>query len=112
MIKTTLYLTHATNPDDIIFIKEMSTGLYEVSYEPNDSKKHRTFLLSHVDTMSYISDILKSLDHDSDPFDHVQVTTAIHPTIMYNAADFVDIRVRHHVEDMVNMALRTPVCCA
>lgn len=110
MIKATLFLTHATNSDDIIMIKEMSAGLYELTYEPNDSDKHRTFLLSHIDTMSYISDIMKSLDHDVDPFVHVQVTTAIHPSILYNAADLADSRVRHGVEDMINMALRTPVC--
>jgi hypothetical protein len=40
---------------------------------------------------------------------NVQVSTAIHPTIMYDANDLADTDIRHRVEDMIHMALRTKV---
>jgi hypothetical protein len=43
--------------------------------------------------------------HDTDPFESLQVETAIHPAILYHISDFDEQHVRRLVEDTVDSAL-------
>jgi hypothetical protein len=111
MSLVTIFLTQNGEKDDIIRITRDSEyrSVYAVTYQANDVSKRRTFYLGENDTMNYLSDVFKSLDFDTAPFVNVQVSTAIHPTIMYDANDLADTDIRHRVEDMIHMTLRTKV---
>lgn len=111
MSLVTIFLTQSGEKDDIIRITRDSEyhSVYAVTYQANDVSKRRTFYLGENDTMNYLSDVFKSLDLDTAPFVNVQVSTAIHPTILYSVADLGSTCIRHQVEDMIHMVLRTKV---
>jgi hypothetical protein len=65
----------------------------------------RSFYLGHEEAIEYITNILRSLPFDSDPYEHLQVETSIHPTVLYRVSDLVDRNVRYLIEDMVASAI-------
>ena len=99
--------------DDIIVIRTMaiSPELFHVSYQPGDTSTRVTYeaSMSRGATMDYVTDVLKSMRYDVDPFDRVQVLTDIHPSVMYSVADLEDVTTRKLVENMVYACLRTRV---
>ena len=111
MSLVTIFLTQNDAKDDIIRISrdDEYRSMYVIDYQANDVSKMRKFYLGENDTMNYLSDVFKSLDLDTAPFVNVQVSTAIHPTIMYSVADLGCHCIRHQVEDMIHMVLRTKI---
>jgi hypothetical protein len=65
--------------------------------------------MSRGSVMSYITDILKSLKYDVDPFDRVQVMTCLHPSVMYSVEDLESGIARRNIEDIIYTALRAQV---
>jgi hypothetical protein len=113
--KVTLYLLHKdddNSPDDVIIISQHPdvAGLYRVVYRPGEfARSSYVFVSSYIEVMNYVSDIIRSLDWDVDPFYRLQVSTSMHPSIIYDVADLGCDRNRRRVEDMIATALRTPV---
>ena len=113
MLKVTLYIQRdgSSANDDTIRIYEVDEydDMVRVTYSTPELRKDAEFFMTVPNAMRYISDTLKSLRHDSSPFEHVQVTTQIHPSILYHVADLDDCCIRHLIEDTVEMAIRRPV---
>jgi hypothetical protein len=78
-------------------------------YSTSELKKNATFSLPVSKAMLYIRDTLKSLRHDSMPFEYVQVTTRIHPSVLYHVSDLDDDDIRYLIEDTVESAIRLQV---
>jgi hypothetical protein len=112
MLKATLHFVTKTNQDDIlrIFDDDVYTDMYRVVFKPHDvSTGVNELYLSYHDLQDYVSTILKSLDHDTDPFEYVQVMTPIHPSIMYHTCDLESTETRWHLEDMIFLACRKSI---
>lgn len=116
MIKTTLrFLRHGALPDvdDVITIYTVptSTELFRVLYAPGDSgsRAHYECQMTRSGVLEYVSDILKSMRYDVDPFDRIQISTDLHPTVMYSVADMDNSLVRKNLENMVYTSLRVRV---
>lgn len=114
MIKTTLYLTRSGKGrahDDVIQVSENgeSRDLFDVRFTTPELRKSKTFTFTESKVMDYISDILRALPIDMDPFENVQLTTAIHPIIFYHVSDMARPDTRTTVMDMIQTALRTDV---
>ena len=115
MLKATLYLQRARNDtvdnDDIIRIYDDEThhDMVRVVYSTPELTKDTVFVTSIPEAMLYVRDILKSLPRDSQPFVTLQITTAIHPSILYPVEDLVDTDTRYLIEDTVESALRQNV---
>lgn len=69
----------------------------------------REFFLDVRRAVNYVSTILRTLTHDVVPFERVQVTTMIHPAVLYHVSDLNDGATRCLIEDTVESALRRPV---
>ena len=96
--------------DDVICIGEAEGGMFTLVFRPADLKRTRfEAVMTRRDILEYISDILKSMPHDIDPFDRIQLLTDMHPSVMYDVIDLDDNRVRYLIEDAVDMSLRTAV---
>jgi hypothetical protein len=113
MLKATLYLQRSTNDtvdnDDIIRIydDEYHHTMVRVVYSTPELRKDTEFITSIPEAMLYVRDILKSLPRDSQPFVTLQITTAIHPSILYTVEDLMlDPDTRYLIEDTVESALR------
>lgn len=114
MNKCTIRLLRKTltdSHDDIIRVYEDPEfyEMYRITFGCGELKKASEFYLDYGRTLEYISNVLKSLSYDTDPFEKVQVETAIHPAVLYHVADMGDREVRHMIEDIVASALRRPV---
>lgn len=111
MAKATLHFVTKTNEDDIlrIFDDDTHCDLYRVVFKAHDMPGVNEMSLDYADLQDYISTILKSLERDNDPFEYVQVTTPVHPSVIYHTCELEDHTIRWHVEDMVFLACRKPI---
>jgi hypothetical protein len=111
MLKATLYFVNNTNEDDIvrIFDDDVHNDMYRVVFKAHDMVGLNEFHMNYRDLQDYISDMLKSTQNDTDPYEYVQVMTAIHPSIMYHTSELEKREVRWQIEDMVGVACRCTV---
>ena len=115
MLKTTIYIQRrdgkGEEDDDIIRIYDDDEyrDTVRAVYSTPELKKNATFYFTIPHAIAYINDLLKTLRHDSSPFEHVQVTTAIHPSILYHVSDLDSSEIRYLIEDTIEVALRRPV---
>lgn len=108
MIKVKLYFTRTAGADDIlqIFETEEYFDMAKIVYTPGDhAKKSNVFYMSRGDVLRYVSTIFKSMDNDTDPFEYVQIESAIHPSVMIPIVDLAERETRWQLEDMVEQAL-------
>jgi hypothetical protein len=114
MLKATLFLQRSTtsaNTDDIIKIYEDDNyvEMYKVVYSTYELQKSKQFYMSRSSLVTYISDLLKALVYDNEPFEFIQVCTTIHPSILYHVSDLDKPEIRYLIEDAVYAAMKTPV---
>lgn len=108
MLKVKLFFTRRQGEDDILQIYDDETyfEMNRVVYTPGEhTKRSNVFYLPRRDVLSYVSTIFKSMETDTDPFEYVQVQSAIHPSVMLSVADLEDREKRYQLEDMVEQAL-------
>ena len=96
--------------DDVIRIYATNcTDLFRVTFLAMEMKKSNQFFATRHWATQYVSDILNTLMHDSDPFESLQVETAIHPSILYHVIDMDEAHIRGLVEDTIDSALRRTI---
>ena len=109
----TVYITKKDESnDDIITVEneDLHGFVFKVSFRPGEFRNTtNVFYMNRHDTIEYFSSIFKSFSHDVDPFDKVQLSTRMHPSIMYDVIDLEDPDVRWKIEDLIYQALRTEV---
>jgi hypothetical protein len=115
MLKVTLHIQRPNGPstaDDVIYMYDDDEfrDMVRIVYSTPDWKKSSEFFLPITKAVDYIRTTLKTLTHDSQPFEYVQVTTSIHPIVLYHVSDLDDGDVRYLIEDTIEAALRRPVC--
>jgi hypothetical protein len=112
MLKVKLFFTRRHGADDIIQIYDDEThvDMVRLVYTPGDhTKKSNVFHLTTKDVLSYLDNIFSAMDHDTDPFEFMQIQTAIHPSIMFSAMDLSSRRVQDLLDDMIFQAIRVNV---
>ncbi len=113
MLKVTLFLQRSQfdEEDDMIRIYDDTDhrDMVRIVYSTPEVKKESTFYAPVSKAMSYVHDLLKSMQYDMQPFQYLQVTTALHPSILYATTELYSHDVRHSIEDMVEIALREDV---
>lgn len=115
MLKVTIHVQRkdstSAEQDDIIRFYEddeyRDTVL--ITYSTPDLRKAVSFYLPIPKAVQYLSDTLKTFRHDADPFEYVQVSTQIHPSVLYHVSDLDCADVRYLIEDTVETALRRPI---
>ena len=111
MAKAILHFITKDNRDDIlrIFDDEVHCDLYRVVFKPHDQVGSNEMSLGYEDLQDYVSTILKSMERDNDPFEYIQVTTMVHPSVMYHVCELENRDIRWHIEDMVFLACRKAI---
>jgi hypothetical protein len=113
MYIVTLHLTRrgkASSEDDRIVVQHNTTypNLFDVTYSTPELKMARRFTVDETKVMDFLSDILESLPYDHEPFEEVQVSTAIHPNILYAVAN-IGMHVRGIILNSIRFALRADI---
>ena len=112
MQKVKLYFTRRTGSDDIIqmYDDETHVDMVRLVYTPGDhTKRSHEFYMTSRDVLSYVRNILNAMNNDVDPFEFVQIQTAIHPSIMFSAMDIGCRRTQDVLDDMIFQAIRVNV---
>ena len=115
MYTIVMRLTRKSNPndgnsDDRIIVQHNVThpNLFDVTYTTPELKMSRVFTVDESKVMDFFEDILYSALSDNDPFGHIQVYTAIHPTFIFTVDD-IDCNVRRNITNMIRFALRADI---
>lgn len=114
MLKVTLFLQrkagNESNDDSIrIYEDDSYIEMYKVVYSTCEVRRDAQFYMTRGNVVNYVSDLLKSLKYDSEPFEFVQITTAIQPSILFHLSDLDNSDVRHLIEDSVSTSMKVPV---
>ena len=107
-----LFITKDGNRDDIIKFYPSSSyfELYIVEFTPSDLVKSKyEFTLNYEQLKKYIQSLLDLLRYDSEPFDEIQLTTKMIPSVMFTIADLDRRHVRELIEYNVISALNTQI---
>ena len=97
--------------DDKIHVKtyEQSPEIFEVTYTCPELRTDRVFLTNFSSVLAYVEDSLTSMRHDNDPFEHIQVSTSIHPSVLYHVSDMDQAYVRDLILNMARDSMRLGV---
>lgn len=79
---------------------------YRVTYRTPELSRDKEFTTSYHGVMQYLEDVLFSMVHDLDPFENIQVYTAIHPSVFYSPGDMADEDIRRLILNMIRDGLR------
>lgn len=114
MLKATLFIQRKNGEreaDDTIKIYDdkMMHDMVQIVYTTPDLDKGKKIFLPISKAIVYINDVLKSFEYDSDPFEYVQLSTAIHPSVLFHTSELEDRETRYLIQDMMEMAIRQPV---
>lgn len=115
MRKASLYIQRSVNDtsqDDILDIYDSNhpTGdIYRLVYTTPELKKSRQFYMARHLVEDFVNDLLKSLAMDVEPFERVQVTTCLQPSVVFPVSDLDRTDVRHMIEDIITTAMVSEV---
>jgi hypothetical protein len=113
MYTVVLRLTRKNEPgssDDKIIVQHnvQYFNLFDVTYSTPELKMGRKFTADESSVMNFFTDILHSVEKDHDPFEHIQISTSIHPNFMY-AVKEIDCSIRCNIINIIRFALRADV---
>lgn len=97
--------------DDEIYVTPYkgSQSIFEVKYRTPELSRDRRFLASFSGVLQYVEDILMSMRADVDPFEQIQLNTAIHPVVLFHVSDMDESANRDIVMNMARDAMRYEV---
>jgi len=97
--------------DDIITVRRVAEypGIFQVTYNSPDFTFGKTFTSHGNSVCTYIEDSLTSMTHDTDPFENIQVSTVVHPSVLYHVSDMDNCDVRELILHMIRDAMRFDV---
>ncbi len=83
-----------------------SSEIFEAVYSTPELRNARKFLASFTGILDYANNVLTSMRNDVDPFECIQVSTAIHPIVLYHVSDMDEYETRDMVMNMLRDSLR------
>jgi hypothetical protein len=116
MLKCTVLITRKgqlSNKDDVITIESVAetSRFFSVSYKTPESKNVNAFFASESQVLDYVEDIFSSLALDVDAFENIQVSTCIHPSVIYRVSDLRTTSLDEILLNMVRSSMRFEVVC-
>lgn len=91
MLLLVLHFIKNGRRDDLIKIYKLSSNEYRWVFYPNDMSQsyafrtHKSMICKHIqDTLALVS------KDDMDPYDYVQISTMLHPAIMFHVSDLTN----------------------
>lgn len=73
------------------------------------NKFKNTFVLPRAGAAEYALSLIGSLVRDDDPFEKVQISSAIFPTVIYRVENLEDCSVRTSIQDILYSTFNTTV---
>lgn len=112
MPKITIWVIRSANQegDDTIkfFADDDFSEMIRIVYRTPDIKKvEQQFYLNRADTIEYVEELFTSLTLDTEPFHSIQLSTDMHPSVMFSIADLNDTMISNMLLSMIRKSLYT-----
>jgi hypothetical protein len=105
MLVTTLHFIKNDEPDEILRIYRKNYDSFKCVFQPGDIRSTFTFYLTREAMNEYINETIQMVaEDDVDPYEQVQVSTMIHPRILFHVSDLTKAEVRERVWGMIVMS--------
>jgi hypothetical protein len=106
-----LHFIRRGHRDEVLKISRVGRRLYRCSFFPSDLESSYSFVLNRRELLNYyITDTLRMVSNDDmDPYDEIQVSTVMHPAILFHSSELSKEDVFDRVYSMIDLAIRTPL---
>ena len=113
MIHATIHIQRDSDPenDDILHICDTnipSGDVFKLVYKTPDLESPHRFHMARRLIGGFVLDMLKSLSLDTAPFEHVQVTSCLQPSVLFHVSDLDRLDTRDLIEGIIVTAINTP----
>jgi hypothetical protein len=105
MLVTTLHFIRSGEKDEILRIFRRNNDCFKCVFQPSDVKSAFSFHLNRDMLIDYVTGTIEMVVCDDvDPYEQVQVSTMIHPRILFHVSDLEREEVRSRMWDMLRMS--------
>jgi len=105
MLVTTLHFIRNGERDEVLKIFRKNNDCFKCVFHPSDIKTTFSFHLTRELLVDYVTGTLEMVVRDdADPYENVQVSTMIHPRILFHVSDLEGEEVRSRMWDMLRMS--------
>lgn len=110
MLIFTIHFIQEREPDEILKVYKLANDMFKCDFYPSDVNYRYTFKLNRSFLLDYIGGTLEMVAHDDmDPYEQVQITTFIHPRILFHVADLSKPGTYQRMLRMLTMTMNTPI---
>ena len=105
MLLTTLHFIKDREPDEILRIFRKNNGVFKCVFQPADIRSTFSFYLDRDMLSEYVLGTLRLIaEDDVDPYHELQISTMIHPRILFHVSELSKEEVSDRAWDMITMS--------
>lgn len=110
MLTTTIHFIKDGEPDEILKIFMRNSDSFKCIFQPADLRSTYTFHLNREMLTEYLLGTIRMVAQDDvDPYDQVQVSTMIHPRILFHVSELSKEEVSDRMWDMIIMSWNSTI---
>ena len=105
MLTTTLHFIKHGESDEILRIYKRNTDNFKCVFEPGDIRSTFTFVVNRKMLTDYLLATIRAVaEDDVAPYDEVQVTTMVHPRILFHVSELAKEEVSDRLWDIITFS--------
>jgi len=110
MLITKFHFIRDKEPDEILKIYKINSDLFRCVFYPGDLPYSYSFRVNRSFLMDYVRTTLGSVVNDDvDPYHQVQLTTMIHPRILFHVMDLTNDETYERLQEMFTESVNLPI---
>jgi hypothetical protein len=88
MLNATFHFIRTNEPDEVLKIFKIDDDTFRCVFQPGDIRASYSFRLTRYVLLRYLTTTLQAvINDDVDPYEQVQLSTMIHPRILFHVID-------------------------
>lgn len=105
MLVTTLHFIKDGDQDEILKIFRKNGDDFKCVFQPSDLRSAFSFHLNRRTLIDYVLDMIDMVAKDDvDPYEQIQVSTMIHPRILFHVSELSKEEVSERMWDMIKLS--------
>lgn len=110
MLIATIHFLRTNEADEILKIFKVNSDSYKCTFFPGELRAHYSFRQDKRTVLDYIDTTLRAVVNDDvDPYEQVQISTMIHPRILFHVIDLEKAETYERLWDILTSAFSFPI---
>ena len=110
MHSVTFHFIRNNEPDEILKVFKVGSNLYKCAFIPGNVKSSYSFKVTKSQLLDYVDTMLRAVVKDDvDPYEQVQVSTMIHPRILFHVSDMTSLQTVDRAWEMFISVINFPI---